>query len=151
MKYRFVLLLFPTLSLISQEDSRINYYVASGLSISNNFDTTLSYSTFPSLEFGGMYENVGLSLVVGRNNLSGFQTDFIRNYWYEIKSFASHQIGGHTSGYLLFGLGNYVDDNRFFIEYGVGISYVPNKFGWFAQASNWEGTWYISPGLVYNF
>lgn len=133
-----------------KEETKLSYYMSAGLSISNTFDTTFSYSSYPSIEFGGMYENLGVGLVLGRANLSGFNSDRLENYWYEIKTSASKSIGV-VSGYALFGVGNYISTKRVFIEYGAGISYVAGSFGVFTQASNWDGYWYVTPGIVYNF
>ena len=145
-----ILVFFVGFSMTLLGQNKISYYTSAGLSISNSYDTTFSYSSYPSIEFGGMYENLGVGLVLGRANLSGFNSDRLENYWYEIKASVSKSIG-IVGAYALFGVGNYISTKRVFIEYGAGISYVPKKFGGFIQASNWDGYWYVTPGLVYNF
>ena len=125
-------------------------YAATGLSISNSYDTTFAYSSYPSIEVGLMKNNFSLGLVAGRSNLSGFKHDAANNYWYELKSAVSFPIG-KLSGYGLLGIGNYMTTQRFFVEYGVGFSYSFNKWSVFSQASNWDGTWYVTPGLCYTF
>ena len=144
------LLLFVATSAALFGQSKISYYTSVGLSISNSADTTFSYSSYPSIEFGGMYDNIGVGLVVGRSNLSGFKSDVISNYWYEIKTSASKNIGS-ASAYALFGVGNYISTKRVFVEYGAGISYTAGSFSFFTQASNWDGYWYVTPGITYNF
>jgi hypothetical protein len=145
-----ILVLFVAMSATLFGQNKINYYTSVGLSISNSGDTTFSYSSYPSIEFGGMYDNIGVGLVLGRSNLSGFRSDVISNYWYEIKTSVCKTVGS-ASVYGLFGVGNYMSTKRVFIEYGAGISYAYKSFGFFTQASNWDGYWYVTPGLTYNF
>jgi len=133
-----------------EEKTPPSVYISAGLSISNTRDTTFSYSSYPSLEVGLMKENASLGLVAGRSNLSGFNEDRISNYWYELKG-ALYLSLGKFNGYALLGIGNYIDTKQFFIEYGIGASYSWDKFGLFAQASNWDGTWYVTPGVSYTF
>lgn len=144
------LVLLVATSATSFGQNKINYYASAGLSISNTGDTTFSYASYPSIEFGGMYDNIGVGLVVGRSNLSGFKSDVISNYWYEVKTSACKTVGS-VSVYGLFGVGNYISTKRVFIEYGAGISYTAGSFGFFTQASNWDGYWYVTPGITYNF
>lgn len=40
---------------------------------------------------------------------------------------------------------------RIFIEYGIGFSHSFGKIGYFSQVSNWDGVFYITPGLSYTF
>jgi hypothetical protein len=131
-------------------ENGVDFYVSAGLSISNTFDTTFSYSSYPSVEFGFMKDNFSLGLVAGRGNLSGFNNDDISNYWYEVKTAVSVPVG-KFSGYALLGIGNYITTSRVFVEYGAGFSYSFNKFGVFSQFSNWDGTWYVTPGISYTF
>ena len=133
-----------------EEPSKYSYYMSAGLSMSNTLDNTFSFSSYPSIEVGGMYENISLGLVLGRGNLSGFKNDIIRNYWYEVKTSVSKQIGV-TMVYGVFGVGNYIDTKRVFIEYGAGASYIAGSFGYFVQATNWDNAWYVTPGITYNF
>jgi hypothetical protein len=145
-----ILVLFVAMSATLFGQNKINYYTSAGLSISNSGDTTFSYSSYPSIEFGGMYDNIGVGLVLGRSNLSGFRSDVISNYWYEIKTSACKTVGS-ASVYGLFGIGNYLSTKRVFIEYGAGISYTYKSVSFFTQASNWDGYWYVTPGITYNF
>lgn len=133
-----------------EEHTKPDVYVSAGWSISNTFDTTLAYSSYPSIEAGLMKNNFSLGLVFGRANLSGFNHDNSSNYWYELKAGLYFPVG-KFNGYALLGLGNYISSERFFVEYGAGASYSFNKFGVFAQASNWDGTWYVTPGVSYTF
>lgn len=142
--------LFSTTQAQEKSKKSIEAYMAIGLSITNNFDTTFNATSYSSLEGGIMKNNFSIGLVLGRSNLSGFNHDIIQNYWYELKSALSLPIG-NFSGYILFGIGNYFATDRLFIEYGAGFSYNFNKLGIFVQSSNWEGTWYVTPGLSYTF
>lgn len=132
----------------SQE--KISKYVSGGLSVSNTRDTTFAYSSYPSIEFGFVKNNFSFGLAGGRGSLSGFDSDDVSNYWYEFKTALSLNLG-NFSGYGLIGIGNYISTSRLFIEYGVGFSRSFNKFGVFTQASNWDGTWYVTPGISYTF
>lgn len=145
------LFLVTTISICQEkEDAKYNFYVAAGLSITNSFDTTFSYSSYPSIEAGFMKNNFSLGLVFGRSNLSGFNNDITSNYWYELKTAISFPIEKFNA-YGLLGVGNYFSTNRVFIEYGLGFSYSLNNFSIFSQVSNWDGTWYITPGISYTF
>lgn len=56
---------------------------------------------------------------------------------------------GDYSAYGMLGIGNYLGEAEFFIEYGLGISYAWDAVGVFAQASNWDGDWYVTPGISF--
>jgi hypothetical protein len=145
--------LLLTITSFAQEDSTKSYtvYLAGGLSISNSANSTFGRSSYPSLELGVMKDNLTGGLVVGRSNLSGFDNDVVQNYWYELKTAVYFPIG-KVNGYGIFGIGNYISTKQLFIEYGAGFSYsLTNNIDTFVQASSWDGTFYITPGLVYNF
>lgn len=133
-----------------EEPAKPSVYISAGLSVSNTRDTTFSYASYPSVEVGIMKKNASLGLVLGRSNLSGFDSDRISNYWYELKG-AIYLPLGNYNGYALLGIGNYMNTKQFFIEYGAGCCYSWKHFGIFAQASNWDGTWYATPGVSYTF
>lgn len=147
-----VTLFLSASTLFAQEETKVkpDVYVSAGLSISNSYDTTFSYSSYPSVEVGLMKNNFSFGLVLGRANLSGFDADAASNYWYEGKAAVYVPIG-KFNGYALLGIGNYFSTKRVFVEYGAGFSYSFNKFGVFAQASNWDGYWYVTPGVSYTF
>jgi hypothetical protein len=128
---------------------KVCYYLSAGISISNTGSSTFGKTSYPSIEFGGMYDNFGLGLVAGRGNLD-FNGDAIQNYWYELKTSFNQPIGP-VSVYGLFGIGNYIRTKQLFIEYGVGMSVNIKKYGIFVQSSNWDGANYISTGVTYNF
>jgi len=135
----------------SVEKSGVDVYVAAGLSMSNTYDTTFAYASYPSIELGIMKNNWSLGLVAGRGNNVYSVKDDISNYWWEVKTALSFPVG-KFSGYGLLGIGNYMSTKRMFIEYGAGFSYMPtDHIGIFSQVSNWDGTWYITPGLSYTF
>jgi hypothetical protein len=49
----------------------------------------------------------------------------------------------------LFGIGAYFESSfNNFIEYGAGFCYMPSKFGYFVQYSNWARTNYVSVGIT---
>ncbi|MES2691693.1 MAG: hypothetical protein V4658_14905 [Bacteroidota bacterium] len=137
---------------LAQESQQVKpkVYVAAGLSVSNTYDTTFSYSSYPSVEVGLVKNNFSMGLVLGRSNLSNFENDGISNYWYELKT-ALYQPVGDFNAYGLLGLGNYMSTRRIFIEYGAGFSYSFKAIDVFGQASNWDGTWYVTPGISYTF
>lgn len=145
-----ITLLFFNIQAQETTGTKPSLYVATGLSISNTYDTTFAYSSYPSIEVGLMKNNFSWGLVLGRANLSGFNQDTASNYWYELKSAVSFPMG-NLSGYGLLGIGNYMTTKRFFVEYGAGFSYSFNKLGVYAQVSNWDGYWYVTPGLSYSF
>ncbi len=131
--------------------SGVDLYVSVGLSISNNGDTTFAYTSYPSIEFGVMKNNFSLGLVVGRGNfVRTGGVDYFSNYWTEVKA-AVYVPVGNFNAYGLLGLGSYFEDRGIFVEYGAGFSYSFNKLGVFAQASNWDGFFYITPGFSYTF
>lgn len=131
------------------DSAKVCYYVSVGVSITNTKSSTFAKTAYPSIEFGGMYDNFGLGLVAGRGNFD-FKGDAIQNYWYELKTSFNQPIGP-VNVYGLFGVGNYISTNQIFIEYGVGMSVNIKKYGIFVQSSNWDGIDYVSTGLTYNF
>lgn len=145
----FAMLFATSVVFAQEEESSVDFYVAAGLSMTNNND--FAVSSYPSVEFGMMKDNMSLALVGGRGNLDGLgsSSDGINNYWYELKTAASFPLGS-LDGYGLLGIGNYIDTKNMFIEYGVGAAYMPNKFGIYAQTSNWDGIWYVTTGVMYN-
>jgi hypothetical protein len=147
-----ILSVFTASLLHAQETERAkpDLYVSAGLSISNSYDTTFSYSSYPSLEVGLMKNNFSMGLVLGRSNLSGFRNDDISNYWYELKAALAFPVG-KFNGYGLLGVGNYISTERIFVEYGAGFSYSFKQWGVFSQVSNWDGVWYVTPGVSYTF
>jgi hypothetical protein len=134
----------------TNENSGVDVYVAAGLSMSNTYDTTFAFSSYPSVEVGIMKNNWSMGLVLGRGNNVFRTKDDISNYWWEIKTALSFPIG-NFSGYGLLGIGNYMSTKRLFVEYGAGFSYCWNNFGVFSQVSNWDGAWYVTPGISYTF
>ena len=134
----------------SKEKSGVDVYVATSLSMSNTGDTTFTYSSYPSIEIGIMKNNFSINFVVGRGDFEGFDNDAIENYWYEVNTTLAFPIE-KFHGYGLLGIGNYMSTERIFIEYGIGFSRTFNKVGVFSQVSNWDGYWYLTPGLSYTF
>jgi len=152
------LILITCVSIFGQNDtsnlcpgeSKIFPYVSYGLSVTNSQD--FKSSSYTSLEGGVMYENLSFGLMIGRGSLAGLgsKQDRITDYFYELKTSASFPLG-MLSGSILLGYGGYIDTKHMFIEYGVGLSYTPNKIGYGLSLSNWDGINYITPFICYNF
>jgi len=125
-------------------------YISAGLSMSNTTD--FRTSSYTGVETGIMYGNLGAGVVFGRGSLSGLgrSTDNIGQYFYEVKTSASVPIGNLT-GTAIFGYGGYFNSARNFIEYGVGMSYSFDHFGYGVTVSNWDGITYITPCVSYCF
>mgnify|MGYP001079206286 CR=1 FL=1 len=138
---------------VEAESSGLDFYVAGGLSIGNSGANTFAATSYPSLEFGFMKGNWALGLVAGRGSNDFSAKDDIANYWWSVKNAAYFPIGNSDMDfYALFAVGNYMSTKQVFIEYGGGFSYMPtDHLGLFIQASNWDGLFYITPGLSYSF
>ncbi len=135
----------------AQDDEKWSAYFSAGVSISNTGSGgTFATTSYPSIEFGLMKNNFAAGLVLGRGSFSDFQVDYLSNYFYEFKS-ALYFGSGNLQPYGLLGIGGYFDTYRYFIEYGAGMYYSFDKIGIFAQASNWDGIWYVTPGLSFSF
>jgi hypothetical protein len=134
-----------------EEEKGLDFYAAAGVSISNSKYSSFDLNSYPSVEFGLMKNNFSLGLSAGRSDFHQYYKEDISNYWYELKTAVSFPIG-NLNGYGLLGLGNYMSTDRIFIEYGLGFSYLfTDHIGAYGQVSNWDGTWYITPGLSYTF
>ncbi len=143
-------MLMISISINAQTDSskkQLNCYVSGSLSTStgNNF----SQSNYAGLELGVCAKNMTFGFASGRGNLD-FSSDMIQNYWYELKTSASKQVGD-VKCFVLAGWGQYYNTTHSFIEYGAGFSYSINKFDLCIQVSNWDKIVYVSPGIAYNF
>ncbi len=127
---------------------KYNPYISGGISISSSND--FSVGSYPSIEMGLQGKNISVGLIFGRSNFKGLgkKTDAISNYFYESKTSFSIPINKYSVAYGLFGIGVYGDFKRTFIEYGAGFSYSFGKISYFVQSSNWDGTWYVTPGLT---
>lgn len=136
----------------STKTSGVDVYAAAGLSIGNSGDSTFAFNSYPSVEVGIMKGNFAVAAVFGRGNNVYIGKDNINNYWWEVKSCLYFPIkDSGFSGYGLLGVGNYMGTKSVFVEYGLGFSYAWNNFGVFAQASNWDRAWYVTPGISYTF
>ena len=132
------------------EETQLSLYAASGLSISNTGNATFGETSYPSVEFGFSKGALSLGLVVGRSNNDYTSEEILSNYWWEMKTALSIPVDSFTA-YGLLGIGHYLSTDRLFIEYGVGVSHSWDQLALFAQVSNWDGFWYITPGLSYTF
>lgn len=150
-------LTFSTACMAQEADTTkscgLDFYVAAGLSIGNTGAGTFAGTSYPSVEFGFMKGNWALGLVGGRGSNDFSTQDRASNYWWEIKNAVYFPIAkSDMSAYALFAVGNYISTKTVFIEYGAGFSYMPtDHLGLFIQASNWDGLWYVTPGLSYSF
>lgn len=127
----------------------LDVYVSTSLSISNSSESTFDNTSYASVEVGLCKGDVSLGLVLGRGNINFKSKDVVSNYWYEAKVTQSFPIG-KLDGFVLMGIGNYIDTQKVFVEYGGGLSYKPKKVTYFSQVSNWDGIWYVSPGIMFN-
>ena len=91
-----------------------------------------------------------LGFVTGRSDNDYSSTEALSNYWWEIKTALSIPVESF-SVYGLLGVGNYLSTEQVFIEYGIGFSRSWDQLSAFAQVSNWDGLWYITPGVSYTF
>ena len=130
--------------------TKICPYVSFGVSMTNSSD--FKTSSYSGIEGGVTYGSLGAGMVFGRGSLKGLWTksDRLSDYFAEVKSTVSKPVGDvMITG--LFGFGSYLTSNRTFIEYGVGMTYNINKFGYGVTFSNWDGVPYITPNITYNF
>ena len=145
--YIFAVLLIG-FSATAQEQEQVSLvpYVATGISIPNTGD--FEQDSYISAEVGAMYENIAFAAVFGRNNLSGIlnSNESFENYWYEAKV-ATYFPLGYVSGYILGGVGSYVENGNVFLEYGGGVSKEFGRVSLFVQVSNWDGVTYLTPGV----
>ncbi len=151
MKKIFLLLAF-TLSLFvnAQEqttDKKYTFYSATGISVTNTDD--FQNDSYVSTEIGVIRENLSFGAVLGRNNLSDFGKENFENYWVEAKV-TTYKNLGTVDGFLLLGVGSYIDNGNLFIEYGFGLSKTLGDYGVFVQASNWDSKDYVSAGVSFN-
>jgi len=135
----------------TEEKPGTDFYMATGLSVGNSGGSTFGATSYPSVEVGLMRGDWALGLVAGRSHNDYSVADVTENYWMEVKTAAYFPIGDNLDGYGLLGIGNYMSTETVFIEYGAGFSYSFGKLGTFVQASNWDGFWYVTPGLCYSF
>jgi len=158
------LLLFTTLIFSQEKDIdstnvKWSKYIALGLSVSNGNDYgdntnkyTFHESTYPSVEFGFIRENLSLSGVIGRKNFKslGNHVDGIKNYYWEVKVTPTFPLGVVTAN-VIFGVGTYLNNQvgNGFIEYGSGITYTVGKFTYGVSYTNWDGLDYITPNVSY--
>lgn len=151
MKFYLILSILLSCTFINaQTDTTksFNFYVAASLSTTNGNDFALN--SFASIELGLCVKNFNIGGLVGRGDLNFAKTDDISNYWYEIKIAASRPFGS-AKCFILAGWGQYFNTGQSFIEYGGGLSYSISKFDLCLQVSNWNKTFYVSPGIAYNF
>ena len=125
-------------------------FISSGISISNTEDLTLGERSYPSMELGFNKDGLSLALVTGRSDNNYSVEERLSNYWWEVKT-AFCVPAGSFDVYGLLGVGNYMSTKRVFIEYGMGFSRTLGQVSYFAQISNWDNLWYITPGLTYTF
>lgn len=128
----------------------ITGYLSYGVSMTNTNDYRTS--SYTGLEGGICYSNLSLGAMLGRSSIKalGTKNDNINQYFYEITASVSKPIGD-LSGSLFVGYGGYFNTSHMFIEYGVEMDYVINKFSYGVSCSNWDGITYITPSITFNF
>lgn len=149
-------LMVITLSSFAQSDSsktKTSFYSSIGVSIGHvdpndaNIDN-FNKASYPSLEIGMTRKSVSLGAVFGCENM--FVSKGSRGF-YELKTSISRPVG-ECNVYGIFGVGAYMENSfNNFLEYGAGFSYMPGKFGYFVQYSNWARTNYVSVGATIGF
>lgn len=146
-KLLFILTMFMmTLGLAQEKENKYSYYLATGLSVTNSDD--FANSSFVSVEAGVMRDNISAGVVIGRNNLEDIGKESFNDYWYEGKVAVSFPFGA-VDGYVLGGVGSYIDGGDVFVEYGAGVSKQISNIGVFLQVSNWDAANYISTGVSF--
>jgi hypothetical protein len=126
----------------------LSLYIAGFGSVSSG--DTLKLVSYPSAEIGICYKNLSVGLNGGRNNFDFTKKDNAQNYYLEIKTTVSSQIGC-VKGYLIFGYGMYMNSQHNLIEFGSGITYSISNIDLSIQVSNFDRTDYISLGIARNF
>ena len=110
-------------------------------------------NSFFSAEIGVARENINLGITFGRN-LGTIKNSL--NYWYGGRFKTSQRINIFYS-HILLGVGQYIQKNAFFLEYGVSISknlncrYIDcNKIAIFAEIINRNNTTFVGVGINYS-
>ena len=116
-------------------------YAAISVSNTNTTDDPLK-TMYPSIEFGASKDNVTLAVLAGPNSFKD------NRGWIEAKGCYSFPFGS-VDGFLVGGTGTYINQKGMFIEYGVGVSYMPKRWGVFSQISSWDGTVFFTNGVSY--
>lgn len=117
--------------------------IYAALSVSNTNTTEDPLETmYPSIEVGVTEENVTLAVLAGPNSFKDSRA------WAEAKGCYSFPLG-NVDGFLVGGTGVYLHQPGMFIEYGVGVSYMPKRIGVFSQISSWDGTVFFTNGISF--
>ena len=117
------------------------FYMALSLSNTNTVNNPLE-SMYPSIEFGATKDNVTFAVLGGTNTFKDSRG------WTEVKTCFSFPLN-KVEGFVLAGTGVYTHQKAMFIEYGIGVSYMPNRWGVFTQISSWDGTVFLTNGISY--
>jgi hypothetical protein len=153
-KNLFIILMLISIKSFAQTEptqkKALDCYLSGSLSVSTG--TNFRQNSYPSVEMGVYVKNLAFAFNTGRLNFgkSPYKGEKLKNYYYELKTTASFPLG-EIKGYVIAGWGQYYNSNHNFIEYGGGIIYSIKKIDLIIQVSNWDGTVYLSPGVVYNF
>jgi hypothetical protein len=150
----FIILLFLScyLDTFAQDTTECKKYkyISAGISLTNGNNFLID--AYNSVEFGGVYKNIGIGMVLGRGTLKGMLRtgDSLNKYFYEIKTCPSISISVLSFNMIL-GYGGYFNTKNNFIEYGFGSSITQGDFSYGVSYSNWDGVNYISPSITFNF
>ncbi len=152
MKKLFTIIILMIISIdgFSQSDNikrEITPYLSTSFSTSTGDDFKLN--SYYGVETGIGVKNLMFGLAGGRGNID-YSSDNIRNYWYEIKTYASVPIGS-VRGFVVIGWGQYFKTGHSFLEYGAGAAYTIKRFDISLTVSNWDKVVYVTPGVCYNF
>jgi hypothetical protein len=128
------------------------YYLSVGTMVSTaNTDNykDFKYNSCPTIGAGMYFDNISVGVNLGRGNFADFDKDNIENYWYEANATLSAN-NKRFDPYILFGVGNYVNRNAAFVEYGIGTTVKFKRVNISVQTTNWDKVWYITPAITYN-
>ena len=126
---------------VEEVKEEVSYYAALSVSNTNTVDDPLA-TMYPSVEFGITKYNVTFAVLAGPNSFKD------NRGWAEVKGCYAFPLG-NVDGFLVGGTGTYLNQKGMFIEYGVGVSYMPKRWGIFSQISSWDGTVFFTNGVSY--
>lgn len=135
-----------------KEEFNPKYYLSVGTMVSTANDDNyrdFKNNSCPTIGVGMYFDNISVGVNLGRSNYADFDKDNIENYWYEVNATLSAN-NKKFDPYILFGVGNYVNRNAGFVEYGIGTTLKFKRLNVSLQTSNWDKTWYITPTITYN-
>lgn len=155
--YVLIALIVLTVNVQAQETKKEKTnYVSASLSLANADGQNFSQSTYASVEYGIVRNNVMYGLAVGRGQLNGdlisnTSGENFRNYFWQIRVQPTFNLGSVT-GSVILGAGSYfATSDAGFIEYGLGVSKSYGDLSYGLSYSNWNGVNYVTPSITLAF